>query len=248
MEVDLKCKGCKTFKDFVSYKGRVSFALHIVCHDNRSLHYDKVPFMRSVGQKNILERDRNMRGIICLFFWGAIILELIMCLSHFWFTAFLLFAIFLMWEYVFIQLHIDDISGVRVFEISFNNETKHNLLNMGITNCGNRTYEIISKPTYKLIYQNLNSENMLINFLSRITILRLVIALIVLINRSRIRYNELRQYVLRTPTMYEEFGDDICQRQEVLEVIKLKKEKLEGDGLIVLGIEYIDKTLQYNIL
>lgn len=251
MEVNMQCKGCNKFKDFVLYKDRASFALHFVCHDNKDCHYDKVPFMKRIGRMNILERDIRMRNIIYFFFVGICIFILLMCLFQLWFAAFMLFAIFLMLEYVFIQLHIDDICAVRVLEMSFNNETKQNLQNMGIANCNNRTYEIIRKPTYKNIYQKMldsQNKNPIIDFLIRITIIRIVIALIVLIHRYKIRYDNLRNYLLRTPTKYVEINNDICQNQEVLDVIKNNKEELEGLSLKVLGIEYVNKPLQYSAL
>lgn len=249
MEVNMKCKGCNTFKDFVLYKDRASFALHLVCHENKHCHYDKVPFMKIIGRMNILERDRRMRSIIFLFFISICILVLFMCLFKLWFAVFMLFAIFLMLEYVFIQLHIDDICAVRVFEMSFNNETKQNLQNIGIANCNNRTYEIMRKPTYKIIYQKLHGSNRdipIVDFLIRITFIRFVIALIALIHRNKVRYDFLRKYLLRIPEMYDELNNDICQRQEVLDVIKTKKEEFEGISLKVLGIEYVDKPLHYR--
>ena len=248
MEVNMKCKGCKTFKDFVLYKDRASFALHLVCHDNKHCHYDKVPFMRRIGKINILERDNRMRKIIYLFLISFCILVLLMCLLKLWFAAFMFFAIFLMWEYVFIQLHIDDICAVRVFEMSFNNETRQNLQNMGIANCNNRTYEIVRKPTFKKIYQQLqdsNTENSIIELFLRITIIRNVITACLLIHQFKVRYNKLREYLLRTPKMYAEINDDICQDQEVLDIIKIKKDQLEGASLKVLGIEYVEKPLRY---
>ena len=251
MEVNKKCKGCNTFKDFVLYKDRASFALHLVCHDNKYCHYDKVPFMKRIGKMNILERDSRMRIIIYFFFISSCFLVLFMCLLKLWFAAFMFLAIFLMWEYVFIQLHIDDICAIRVFEMSFNNETKQNLQNMGIANCNNRTYEIIRRPTYKNIYQKLQdspNENPIIDFLIRITIIRFVIALIVLIHQLKVRYNNVREYLLRIPTMNKEINSDICQKQNVLDIIKNQKEELEGSSLKVLGIEYVDKPLWYSTL
>ena len=251
MEVNMQCKRCNKFKDFVLYKDRASFALHFVCHDNKDCHYDKVPFMKRIGRMNILERDIRMRNIIYFFFIGICIIILLMCLFQLWFAAFMLFAIFLMLEYVFIQLHIDDICAVRVFEMSFNNETKQNLQNMGIVNCNNRTYEIIRKPTYKHIYKKLlvpNYHNPVIAFLSRIIIIRFVVATIVFIYGYKIRYNRIRKYLLRTPGMHEDIDNDICQRQKVLDIIKIKQEELEGISLKVLGIEYVDRPLRYNSL
>ena len=251
MEMNLKCKRCEVFKDFVSYRDRASFTLRIVCHDNKHCHYDKVPFMKRIGWMNILERDSRMRHIICFFFIGICIFILLMCLFQLWLAAFMLFALFLMWEYVFIQLHIDDICAIRVFEMSFNNETKQNLQNMGIANCNNRTYEIIRKPTYKTIYQNLKDSqnaNPIIKFLLRITFIRFVIALLVLTHQYIVRYNNVRVFLLRTPTMHEELNSDICQKQDVLDVIKNKKKELEGTNLKVLGIEYINKPLLYSTL
>lgn len=251
MEVNVKCKRCETFKDFVSYKDRASFTLRIVCHDNKHCLYDKVPFMKRIGRMNILERDYKMRKIICLFFIITFIFVLLMCLYHLWIAVFLLLAIFLMWEYVFIQLHIDDICAVRVLEMSFNNETKQNLQNLGIANSNNRTYEIIRPPQYKHIYHelyNLNCDNPIIDFIIRISFVRFLIALFVLIHRYIVRYNDVRQFLLRTPEMYEELNNEICQKQEVLDVIKSKKEELEGISLKVLGMEYVDKPLRYNKL
>lgn len=245
----MKCKECDTFKNFVLYKDRVSFALHIVCHDNKHNHYDKVPFMKRIGSMDILERDSIMRSLIYLFFFSFCILILLMCLFHLWIVAFMLLAIFLMWEYVFIQLHIDDIYAVHVFEISFNNETKHNLQNMCIANSYNRTYEIIRPPIFKRIYhelQDFNNSNFIINFTSRIVIVRLVVALFIMIHRYKVRYTDVRKYLLRTPEMYGELNNEICQRQELLDIIKSKKEEFEGISLKVLGIEYIEKTLLYN--
>lgn len=249
MEMNLKCKRCETFKDFVSYRDRASFTLRIVCHDNNHCHYDKVPFMKRIGWMNILKRDSTMRRIICLFFISSFTLALLMCLFHLWIAAFLIFAIFLMWEYVFVQLHMDDICAVRVLEMSFNNETKQNLQNIGIANLNNRTYEILKKQTFKHIYNRLrdfNYDNPVFGFVMRITIIRFVIALFLLTNQYRVRYTEVRQYLLRTPEMFKELNNDICQRQELLDIIKSKKEDLEGISLKVLGIEYVDKSLRYK--
>lgn len=249
MNVKIKCKGCKTFNDFVLYKDRESFALHFVFHDNKQNHYDKIPFMKRIGRKNILERDRYMRSTICLFFVCFVLLFLFMWSYQHWIVAFLLLAIGIMWEYVFIQLYMDDISGIQVFEHSFNNETKHNLQNMGVANCCNRVYEIIREPDFKFIYQNtyiLNRYKTLINFLSTITFIRLGIVIWIWINRNRNRYSIVRQYLLRTPAMYKGIGFDICQKQEILDIIKSKKEELENKNLTVLGIEYIEKSIRYK--
>ena len=249
MEMNLKCKRCETFKDFVSYRDRASFTLRIVCHDNKHCHYDKVPFMKRIGWMNILERDSTMRRIICLFFISSFTLALLMCLCHLWIAVFLILAIFLMWEYVFVQLHIDDICAVRVLEMSFNNETKQNLQNIGIANLNNRTYETLRKQTFKHIYNRLrdfNYDNPVFGFVMRITIIRFVIALFLLTKQYRVRYTEMRQYLLRTPEMFKELNNDICQRKELLDIIKSKKEELEGISLKVLGIEYVEKPLRYK--
>ena len=80
----------------------------------------------------------------------------------------------------------------------------------------------------------------------RITIIRFVIALFLLTNQYRVRYTEVRQYLLRTPEMFKELNNDICQRKELLDIIQSKKEELEGISLKVLGIEYVEKPLRYK--
>lgn len=67
-----------------------------------------------------------------------------------------------------------------------------------------------------------------------------------MIHRYKVRYTDVRKYLLRTPEMYGELNNEICQRQELLDIIKSKKEEFEGISLKVLGIEYIEKTLLYN--
>lgn len=236
-------------KDFISYRKRTSFALHVVCHDNKSHHYSKVPFMKIIGRKNILERDKILRSIISLFFISTCIVILLMCLFQLWIAVFMSLGIFLMWEYVFIQLHLDDIHAIRVFELSFNNETKQNMQNMGITNQNNRTHEIITIPIFKHIYQELpdfNHNNSIISLLSKIVIFRLIITLFILIYRHIIRYNNLRQYLVRIPKMYDGLNYEICQRQEVLHAIISENSKLEIKNLKVLGIEYVVRSLLYD--
>ena len=163
-EIKEKCLVCDNFKDFVSYDGVTTLCAQLVCYDEDISHYEKLLFfqripvlkkfsiIRFISKQAILRRLRLMVAIASPFavLTTAFVVTIFISIVYngqLPFCYYLVGAFSLMLLYTFLQLHILDLKTIRVFEVSFDNGTYQNLLNLGYANEHNRVREIHIHPT-----------------------------------------------------------------------------------------------------
>lgn len=153
------CLNCDRFQNFISYDGVTSLRVQMVCYDNDVSHYEKliffqkVPFLRKISVVRLVS-NRPIKSRLKIMLALSIpfaILSLVCIIALFVVDTkplylYLVGALSLMFLYTCLQLHFLDLKKVKIFDVSFDNGTYQNLLNLGYANEHNRVQEVFVHP------------------------------------------------------------------------------------------------------
>lgn len=237
MTLPLKCKHCDDLKEMLSYDEREAFKVRIVCHDKTANKYGITPMTKRIGQRDVLHRIDKM-PIYQLRF--AILMAFIVLLSvllNSWFLGFVAISLYVMVGYMLFQLHFEDVNSMRLVDITFNNETRANLQNMGF-NPNNNLHEAFPRPSFKQTYHQ-REHNLALRILKIVPLVRTIVTTIQLCCLLGGRYKIVREHLA---VMSNNISFDDIQNQQLRELLAQTLGEIEGfsknTNFQILGVLY----------
>lgn len=140
-----KCRECKVMKHFVAYKGSDNIIIHFLCEEQSAMHYQVLPFLKIMADYCVRDRILFLRKTLVISIIIALFIVVFPIITKNWMLVSVLISITFMWCYVLLQLFLDDIDCIKVYEFCFDNSSFHLLSNMGVNNKSNRMKQLYKK-------------------------------------------------------------------------------------------------------
>lgn len=141
----IKNREYKEMERFVAYKGSDNIIIHFLCEEQSAKHYHVLPYFKSIAEYCIYDRILFLMKTFFVSIIVAFIILIFSIITKSWIFVFLVTSITIMWCYVLLQLFLDDIDGIKVYELCFDNSSFCLLSNMDVNNKTNKMIELYKK-------------------------------------------------------------------------------------------------------
>lgn len=145
-----KCSEYKDMERFVAYKGSVNIIIHFLCEEQSARHYKLLPFLKKLAEYCVRERILVLKKTLFISIIAGFFILVFLIITQSWMFVFVVANIMIMWCYVLIQLFLDDINCVKVYEFCFDNSSFYSLSNMGVNNKSNRMIQKYGKRLFSI--------------------------------------------------------------------------------------------------